>query len=167
MIWFPLNVPFGVTKKNFDVPLQIFIMKKIPDEPPKLYVEVLEGCAVNPSNKDVNTDTRQIITNTLKNWNIDSNIDNVMDEILKSFSYCFPIYKRSFIKSEKNDNKFIGALSTLEEKSNYSNNSKYKYNKSFEKKESEEFPKENNNNPDNKKMNEERDKMLNKLTNLK
>ena len=91
MIWYPMSVPFA--RKNYNVPLQIFIMKNIPYEPPQIFLEVVQGSAPNPSNRDVNSTTRQIMTNTLRNWSQYSNIENAMNEIFNSFSSVFPIYK--------------------------------------------------------------------------
>ena len=91
MIWYPMNVPFG--QKAYNVPLQIFIMKNIPYEPPQIFLEVVQGSAANPSNKEVDQNSRQIMTNTLRNWSQFSNVENAMNEIFLSFSRVFPIYK--------------------------------------------------------------------------
>ena len=91
MIWYPMNVPFG--SKSYNVPLQIYIMKNVPYEPPQIFLEVVQGSAANPTNKDINPNTRQILTNTLRNWSQYSNIDNAMNEIFASFTKVFPIYK--------------------------------------------------------------------------
>ena len=93
MVWYPMSVPFA--KKYYNVPLQIYIMKNIPYEPPQIFLEVVQGSAANPTNKDVNPTTRQITTNTLRNWGQYSNIENAMNEIFASFSNVFPIYKTS------------------------------------------------------------------------
>ena len=91
MVWYPMSVPFA--QKSYNVPLQIYIMKNIPYEPPQIFLEVVQGSAANPTNKDINPTTRQILTNTLRNWGQYSNIDNVMNEIYASFCNVFPIYK--------------------------------------------------------------------------
>ena len=93
MVWYPMSIPFN--GRNYNVPLQIFIMKNVPYEPPQVFLEVVQGSAVNPANKDVNPNSRQIFTNTLRNWSQYSNIENAMTEIFRSFSTTFPIYKTS------------------------------------------------------------------------
>ena len=93
MVWYPMNVPF--MGKSFSVPLQIFFMKNIPYEPPQIFIEVVQGSAPNPKNQDIDINTRRVMTNTLKNWNQYSIIENAMNEIFASFSNTFPIYKVS------------------------------------------------------------------------
>ena len=88
MIWYPMSVPF--MNRSYNVPIQIYIMKYVPYEPPQIFLEVVQGSAANSSNKDINTKTNQIMTKTLKN----SVIENVLDEIFQSFSKVFPIYKK-------------------------------------------------------------------------
>ena len=92
MIWYPMSVPF--MNRSYNVPIQIYIMKYVPYEPPQIFLEVVQGSAANSSNKDINTKTNQIMTKTLKNWNQYSVIENVLDEIFQSFSKVFPIYKK-------------------------------------------------------------------------
>ena len=35
MVWYPMSIPFN--NRNYNVPLQIFIMKNVPYEPPKYF----------------------------------------------------------------------------------------------------------------------------------
>ena len=93
VVIYPMNVPF--MKKSYNVPIQILFMKNIPYEPPQIFLEVVQGSAPNPQNKDVDQSTRRVMTNTLKNWGQFSNIENAMNEIFASFSAVFPIYKTS------------------------------------------------------------------------
>ena len=93
MVWFPMNVPF--MGKTYDVPLQIFIMRNIPYEPPQIFLEVANGSAANVNNRDIDPNTNRIMTNTLRAWNQYSNIENAMNEIYDSFSRTFPLYKKS------------------------------------------------------------------------
>ena len=92
MIWYPMSVPF--MNRSYNVPIQIYIMKYVPYEPPQIFLEVVQGSAANSSNKDINKKINQIMTKTLKNWNQYSVIENVLDEIFQSFSKVFPIYKK-------------------------------------------------------------------------
>ena len=92
MVWYPMSVPF--LNRNYNVPIQIYIMKHVPYEPPQIFLEVVQGSAANASNKDIDTKTNRIMTNSLKNWNQYSVIENVLDEIFQSFSRVFPIYKK-------------------------------------------------------------------------
>lgn len=91
MVWLPMSVPFG--KKSYSVPLQIFLMKNTPYEAPQIFVEVVQGSAINSKNKDIDINTRRILTNSLRSWSQYTSIDNVMSEILASFKNVFPIYK--------------------------------------------------------------------------
>jgi len=100
MVWYPMSVPF--MSKKFNVPLQIFIMKNIPYEPPQIFLEVVQGSAPNAKNTDVDPNTRRIMTNTLRSWSQYSNIENAMNEIFSSFSNTFPIYKTSSSSSNSN-----------------------------------------------------------------
>ena len=93
MVWYPLSIPFG--GRNYNVPLQIYIMKNIPYEPPQIFLEVVQGSAANATNKDIDPKTNRVMTYSLRNWNQYSTIDNVMNEIYASFSKIFPIYKKS------------------------------------------------------------------------
>ena len=99
MIWYPMSVPFS--GNNYDVPLQIYIMKNVPYEPPQIFLEVVQGSAANTSNKDIDPNNNRIMTNSLRNWSQYSIIDNVMNEIYSSFCRVFPIYKK---KSTNNFN---------------------------------------------------------------
>ena len=93
MVWYPMSVPFG--GKSYNVPLQIFIMKNVPYEPPQIFLEIVQGSAANAKNRDIDPNTNRIMTPTLRSWNQYSIIDNVMNEIFASFSNVFPIYKKS------------------------------------------------------------------------
>ena len=92
MIWYPMSVPFA--GKNYNVPLQIYIMRNVPYEPPQIFLEVVQGSAANPNNKDVDPNNNRIMTNSLRSWTQYSTMDNVMNEIYNSFSRVFPIYKK-------------------------------------------------------------------------
>ena len=90
-IWYPMSIT--LTKKSYSVPILIFIMKNIPLEAPLIFLDIPEKVKANSFNNNI-TDliTGQIKTNTLQNWEKDSNIINVMDEIFFSFSQKFPLY---------------------------------------------------------------------------
>ena len=93
MIWYPMSVPF--VGRNYNVPIQIYIMKNIPYEPPQIFLEVPNGSGINTKNPDINPNSRRILTYTLRNWSQYSIIGNAMNEIFDSFSRIFPIYKKS------------------------------------------------------------------------
>ena len=88
-----MSVPFG--GRNFMVPIQIYIMRNVPYEPPQFFLEIVQGSAANATNKDIDVNTNRIMTNSLRSWNQYSTIDTVMNEIYASFSKTFPIYKKS------------------------------------------------------------------------
>jgi hypothetical protein len=93
MVWYPMSVPF--MGKNYNVPLQIYITKNMPYEPPQIFLEVTQGSGANTKNTDIDPNNNRIMTNSLRNWSQYSVIDNVMNEIFASFSRTFPIYKKS------------------------------------------------------------------------
>ena len=87
----PLEVPFN--KRDYEVPIVIFFSKFIPLQPPKVFLEVSHGSAINPKTKDVDIHSRKIVTPSLLSWNNSSNFTNILNEIKNSFSKTFPIYK--------------------------------------------------------------------------
>ena len=91
MVWLPMSIPFSGRK--YSVPLQIFFMRNLPYEPPQIFIEIVTGSAVNSKNTDIDANTRRIMTNSLRNWNQYSTIDNVLNEIYNSFCKTFPVYK--------------------------------------------------------------------------
>ena len=95
----PMEIPFN--KKNYEVPIVIFFSKFIPLEPPKIFLEVSKGSAINPKTKDVDIHSRKILTPSLLSWNQSSNIINILNEIRSCFSKVFPIYKIK--KNQVND----------------------------------------------------------------
>ena len=95
-----LDVPFN--KKNYDVPIVIFFPNLIPLEPPKIFIEVSKGSAINPKVKDIEIKTRKINTPTLRTWEQNTNFINILNEIRNSFSNIFPIYKIK--KNNQNNN---------------------------------------------------------------
>ena len=92
----PLDVPFN--KTNYEVPIVIFFEKMFPIEAPKILLEVSKGSAINPKTRDVDINTRKIITPSLRFWNQSSNIINILNEIRNFFSIIFPIYKMKKIQ---------------------------------------------------------------------
>ena len=95
-----LDVPFN--KKNYDVPIVIFFPNLIPLEPPKIFIEVSKGSAINPKVKDIEIKTRKINTPILRTWEQNTNFINILNEIRNSFSNIFPIYKIK--KNNQNNN---------------------------------------------------------------
>ena len=106
MVWYPMNIPF--MQKFYEVPLLIYIMRNIPYEPPQIFIEVVGGSAANANNRDIDVNTNRIMTNTLRNWNQYSNIENAMNEIFSSFSNVFPIYKTSGTSNPPSQNSGYG-----------------------------------------------------------
>ena len=96
---YQMSVPF--INRNYNIPIHIYIMKNIPIEPPRIFLEVPEGIGLNRDNENIDRDTKQIKTNTLINWNESSNIGNVMDEIYQSFLNYFPLYKEESRNSSR------------------------------------------------------------------
>ena len=93
-----LDIPFN--KKNYEVPIVVFFPNLIPLEPPKIFLEVSKGSAINPKIKDVDIKTRKINTPILRTWEQKTSFVNILNEIRNSFSNIFPIYK---IKKNNNN----------------------------------------------------------------
>lgn len=90
-----IRYPICITliKKEFNIPIQIEILKNYPNEAPKIFLELDHSVSVNKLNKDIDSNTGQIMTNTLRDWNQNSKIENVLNEIVLSFSNNYPINK--------------------------------------------------------------------------
>ena len=87
----PMEITYN--KKNYEVPIVIFFSKFIPLQPPRIFLEVAKGSAINPKIKDVDIQTRKIMVPSLLSWNSSSNFIVILNEIRASFSKIFPIYK--------------------------------------------------------------------------
>ena len=96
----PLDVPFN--KKTYDVPIVVFFPNLIPLEPPKIFIEVAKGSAINPKVKDIEIKTRRIITPMLRTWEQNMSFINILNEIRNSFNNIFPVYKMK--KNNQNEN---------------------------------------------------------------
>ena len=117
----PMEIPFN--KKNYEVPIVIFFSKLIPLEPPKIFLEVSKGSAINPKSKEVDINSRRILTPSLRSWNQSSNIVNILNEIKSCFSKVFPIYKTK--KNQINDGLDIRpTLNTINFNNNNNNNNR-------------------------------------------
>ena len=97
-----LDIPFN--KKNYEVPIVVFFPNLIPLEPPKIFLEVSKGSAINPKIKDVDIKTRKIITPILRTWEQKTSFVNILNEIRNSFSNIFPIYKIKKNNNNTNNN---------------------------------------------------------------
>ena len=93
MVYFPMSVE--LVYKNYNTPINIFFPKNYPYEPPQIFLEQVKGSVLNSHNYDVDPNTKQIMTYTLKYWSYDSKIESVMNEIYNSFKNIFPMYKES------------------------------------------------------------------------
>ena len=96
----PLDVPFN--KKTYDVPIVVFFPNLIPLEPPKIFIEVAKGSAINPKVKDIEIKSRRIITPMLRTWEQNMSFINILNEIRNSFNNTFPVYKMK--KNNQNEN---------------------------------------------------------------
>ena len=92
MVWYSMSVPFG--QKKYNVPINIYFMKNMPYEPPQIFIEVVQGSAVNPKSREVDQQTHRIMTPSLLNWSQYSTFTSVMEEIRQCFMNVFPIYKK-------------------------------------------------------------------------
>ena len=92
MLWFSLSIPFNT--KKYNIPINIYFMKNLPYEPPQVFIEVLQGSAVNPKATQIDQQTHRIMTPLLTMWNQYATFTAVMEEIRQSFVRVFPIYKK-------------------------------------------------------------------------
>ena len=92
MVWYSMSVPFG--QKKYNVPINIYFMKNMPYEPPQIFIEVVQGSAINPKSREVDQQTHRIMTPSLLNWSQYSTFTSVMEEIRQCFMNVFPIYKK-------------------------------------------------------------------------
>lgn len=99
----PMEITYN--KKNYEVPIVIFFSKFIPLQPPRIYLEVAKGSAINPKIKDVDIQTRKIMVPSLLSWNSSSSFIVILNEIKASFSKIFPIYKLK--KNSLNDGDYL------------------------------------------------------------
>lgn len=96
----PLDVPFN--GRNYEVPIIICFTKLIPLEHPKIFLEVAQGSAINPKSKEVDFNSRKIMTSSLRSWSKSSNMTIILNEIINSFSKTFPIYKEKHKTNHNN-----------------------------------------------------------------
>lgn len=92
MVWYSMSIPFG--QKKYNVPINIYFMKNMPYEPPQIFIEVVQGSAVNPKSREIDQQTHRIMTPSLMNWNQYSTLTSVMEEMRQCFINVFPIYKK-------------------------------------------------------------------------
>ena len=64
-IRYQMDIPFN--KNHYSISLLIFILKTIPYDSPKLFLEVHKGVGICKSQKNINSNTGQITTNSLRN----------------------------------------------------------------------------------------------------
>ena len=59
MVTLPMSIPFN--NRSFDVPIQIYLMKNIPYEPPQIFIEVNQSTGINTKNTDIDANTKRIV----------------------------------------------------------------------------------------------------------
>ena len=91
VVYFPMDVLFS--NKNYNVPLQIYIMKNIPYEAPQIFIDVNQNMGINTKNTDIEPSTKRVLTPSLRAWSQYNTIDKVLNEIYISFSRSFPVFK--------------------------------------------------------------------------
>jgi len=112
MIWFPMLTP--LQGKLYSLPIQIFLPKNYPHEPPLCYLEVGQGVGINQKNTNIDIQSKKITVLSLTRWNLTTSISTVLAEIQAVFSNCFPIYKLTTNQMPQNNmvnnNSFFGVL---------------------------------------------------------
>ena len=92
MVTLPMSIPFN--NRNFDVPIQIYLMKNIPYEPPQIFIEVNQSTGINTKNTDIDANTKRILVNSLRNWSQYSELEKVLNDIRESFKKIFQFLKK-------------------------------------------------------------------------
>lgn len=111
MVTLPMSIPFN--NRAFDVPIQIYLMKNIPYEPPQIFIEVNQSTGINTKNTDIDVNTKRILVNSLRNWNQYSELEKVLNDIRESFRKNFPVYKKTQNTIvNNNNNNFYNVLNS-------------------------------------------------------
>ena len=112
MVTLPMSIPFN--NRNFDVPIQIYLMKNIPYEPPQIFIEVNQSTGINTKNTDIDANTKRILVNSLRNWSQYSELEKVLNDIRESFKKNFPVFKKTqnTVVNNNNNNNFYNVLNT-------------------------------------------------------
>ena len=109
MVTLPMSIPFN--NRAFDVPIQIYLMKNIPYEPPQIFIEVNQSTGINTKNTDIDVNTKRILVNSLRNWNQYSELEKVLNDIRESFRKNFPVFKKTQ-NVNNNNNNFYNVINT-------------------------------------------------------
>ena len=110
MVTLPMSIPFN--NRAFDVPIQIYLMKNIPYEPPQIFIEVNQSTGINTKNTDIDVNTKRILVNSLRNWNQYSELEKVLNDIRESFRKNFPVFKKTQNTIVNNNNNFYNILNS-------------------------------------------------------
>ena len=110
MVTLPMSIPFN--NRAFDVPIQIYLMKNIPYEPPQIFIEVNQSTGINTKNTDIDVNTKRILVNSLRNWNQYSELEKVLNDIRESFRKNFPVFKKTQNTIVNNNNNFYNVLNS-------------------------------------------------------
>lgn len=79
---------------KYDVSMLIYFPKMFPAEAPEFFIEKNEPIGVNNQCKIVDNRNLRIVTSEMSQWSLNNtNINNILDQILKEFSTTFPVYK--------------------------------------------------------------------------
>lgn len=71
----------------------IYIPKKFPNVPPKFYLEKADFYSIINIQSDINKQTYEILVNSIKDWKSPGQFNNILNDIVKSFSKIYPLYK--------------------------------------------------------------------------
>ena len=110
MVVLPMSIPFN--NRAFDVPIQIYLMKNIPYEPPQIFIEVNQSTGINTKNTDIDANTKRVLVNSLRTWNQYSELEKVLNDIRESFRKNFPVFKKTqnTIANNNNNNNFYNVI---------------------------------------------------------
>jgi len=126
MVLLPINVPFN--NRTYDIPIQIYLMKNIPYEPPQIFIEVGQGSGINLKNTDIDVNSKRILVNGLRKWNQYSVLDSILNEIRESFKKNFPIYKKSSNNNMNVNNNNMNNMNNINNNNNNNINNNNFYN---------------------------------------
>lgn len=83
----------NLKEKIYEVQILVYFFSNFPKFSPEIYIMNVENILVNPKCLIVNKNNLQIVSNSIQNWSINSNVKDVLTEIQKYFSSVFPIYQ--------------------------------------------------------------------------
>jgi hypothetical protein len=100
-----LNVPF--MQNFYNIPIFVEFGIQFPLYPPEAYIEMNSDVEINHKCTEIDMNNFKIYVYSLKNWNINTSVVEVISEMVKAFSKNFPLYKKRSKSKEIDNNQGI------------------------------------------------------------